>query len=330
MRQKRFAEADKLWQQALETFEALGDRRGQATCLGNLAASASTQGQRERSVELNTRALGLFRELQLSGPQARTAYNLALAASRDGKLDQAREYYKEAGDAWQTDGQSDLALRATVGQADIALTAGNADEASLIIDNKSQVESASVLSRSHALAMKAQVALVLGDLAESRQLHEQSLGLRIEDGSEGWIALSELELLRNDLLSGSDPASVQVASESLAKRFAALGEIRDEARAWLLVADAQLVRKKLGDARRTLDRARLLSQSFSDRMLSFDLEWAEIWLGDNAERSLRLRSLQARATEEGYLLQARRAERALAISSSSSVNEPRVDEAPVF
>ena len=312
MRQKRFAEADQLWQQALEVFEALGDRRGQATCLGNLAASASTQGNLERGVELNSRALALFRELKLTGPQARTAYNLALAASRDGKLDQAMEYFKEAGDAWQTHGQNDLALRAAVGQADIALVSGDAAAAKRIVDAVAQIEAASPLVQSHLLATQAQIALTQGNLAESRQLHEQTLILRKQDGNEGWIALSELELQRNDLLSDRDPVRVQIASESLARHFAELGEVRDEARAWLLAADAQLCRKKVQEARLSLDKVKVASQSFSDRTLAFDLEWAEAWASDREERTLRLRALQQRASKEGYLAQAMRAGQALA------------------
>ncbi len=312
MRQKRVQEADQLWHQALEVFEALGDRRGQATCLGNLAASASTQGKLDRSVELNTRALNLFRELKLTGPQARTAYNLALAASRDGRLDQAMEYFKEAGDAWRTDGQNDLALRAAVGQADIALISGDVSAAKKAVDSVAQIEAASPLIQSHLLASQAQIALAQGNLVESRARHEQALLLRKQDGNEGWIALSELQLQRNDLLSDRDPVRVQVASESLARHFAALGEVRDEARAWLLVADAQLSRKKPEDARRSLDKVKAASQSFSDRTVAFDLEWAEAWLGDRDERILRLRALQQRAQKEGYLIQSMRAGQALA------------------
>ena len=311
MRQKRVQEADQLWQQALEVFEALGDRRGQATCLGNLAASASTQGKLERSVELNVRALALFRELKLTGPQARTAYNLALAASRDGKLDQATEYFKEAGDVWQADGQNDLALRAAVGQADISLISGDAPAAKRIVDSVSQIEAASPLIQSHLFAVQAQIALAQGFLSESRGLLEQVLNLRKQDGNEGWIALSELELQRNDLLSDHDPVRVQVAAETLARKFAALGELRDEARAWLLVADAQLSRNKVQEARRSLDRVKVASQSFSDRSLAFDLEWAEAWVGDRDERILRLRALQQSALKEGYLAQAMRAGQAL-------------------
>lgn len=318
MRQKRHVEADQQWQQALEIFEALGDRRGQATCLGNLAASASSQGQLERSVELNSRALALFRELHLSGPQARTAYNLALAATRDGKLDQAKGYYKEAGDAWGADGQDDLALRAVVGQADISLISGDVGAANRIMGEAGHVEAASPLSGSHALAMRAQIALAQGNLVESRHLHEQALALRKQDGNKAWIALSELELLRNDLLSDADPVRVQVASELLARRFSDLGEVRDEARAWLLVADAQMSRKKFDDARRSLDKVKVAIRSFSDRSVALDLEWAEAWLGDSVERPLRLRSLQAHALEQGYLLQARRVEQALTAASSSN------------
>lgn len=317
MRQRRFAEADALWQQALEIFESLGDRRGQATCLGNLAASASTQGQLKRSIELNVRALKLFRDLRLSGPQARTAYNLALGAERDGKLKQARDYFKEAGDAWTADGQKDFALRAAIGQSNIALLSGNLEAAKRIIETVAQIEGASALNRSHLLAMQSRIAFNQGSLAESRHLQERALLLRKQDGNEGWIALSELELLRNDLLTDQDATRVQIAAENLVKRFSTLRETRDEARAWLLVADAQLTRAKIEDARRSLDKVKAASESFSDRTVAFDLEWSEAWASDADERGLRLRALKSRASEQGYLLQALRVDRALAFLSST-------------
>lgn len=320
MRQKRYVEADQQWQQALATFEALGDRRGQATCLGNLAASASTQGQLERSVELNIRALELFRALHLAGPQARTAYNLALAATRDGNLESAVNYYKEAGTVWQSAGQHDLALRATVGQAEIALTSGDQDAAQRLLDLATPIEQASPLSRSHALATAAQIALAKGDLQASRSLQQQALDLRTQDGNAAWIALSELELLRDDLLSNGDLVRVQIGAEELAKRFAQLGERRDEARAWLLVADAQLSRNKSKQAQQSIDRARRASESFSDRSLGFDLEWANAWVGDRDERILRLQMLQQKARDAGYLAQAARATQALAARSSDASN----------
>ncbi len=328
MRQKRYVEADQQWQQALDTFEALGDRRGQATCLGNLAASASTQGQLERSVELNVRALDLFRELHLSGPQGRTAYNLALAATRDGKLEHAATYYKEASDVWLSAGQHDLALRATVGQAEIALTTGNNDAAQRLLDLATHAEEASPLSRSHALATAAHIALAKGDLKASQYLHQRALDLRTQDGNAAWIALSELELLRNTLLSNGDAARVQISSEALARRFAELGERRDEARAWLLVADAQLSRNKIGDARQSIDKAKRVSETFADRTLGFDLEWAEAWTGDRDERILRLQMLRQKARDQGYLAQAIRAEQALAVESLGDSSLP-VNRVPV-
>jgi tetratricopeptide (TPR) repeat protein len=307
MRQKRSVEADEQWQQALETFEALGDRRGQAICLGNLAASASIQGKLERSVELNTRALALFRELHLSGSQARTAYNLALAATRDGSLDQARSYFREAGEVWQANGSADLAMRAAIGQAEIELIRGEFDAAERVMAALGHTAPASPLTASHALAMKARISLAQGKLVESRQLHEQALALRKQDGNEGWITLSELELLRNDLLAGRDPVAIQIAAESLARRFAGLGEVRDEARAWLLVVDAQLSLHRRDDARRSLERVKMANRIFGDRMVAFDLEWAVAWASDREERTLRLRALRQRASDEGYLAQSARA-----------------------
>lgn len=311
-RQRRFVEADDLWQQALAVFEKLGDRRGQATALGNLAASASSQGQSERATELNQRALQLFRQLNLLGPRARIAYNLALNAARNGQLIAAGEGFEEAAEAWSAEGQTDALMRARVGRAQIALHQADwtRAEALLQVDDPQQT---SVLIQAQVLTTLADLTRSRDDLQSARRLQTQALVLQQNAGSRPWVALSELALLRLDMLNGADPARVQVQAEALASEFQALRETRDSARAWLLVAEAQLLRGQAADANRSLQKVRNALDSFADAGVELDWDWVRAWSSEKAERRIRLDALQTSARSLGYVAMADRAAMAVAI-----------------
>jgi len=328
-RQRRFVEADALWQQALAVFEQLGDRRGQATALGNLAASASSQGQAELATELNQRALHLFRKLNLPGPRARIAYNLALNAARKGQLSAARDGFEEAVEAWGAEGQIDAVLRARVGQAQIALHQGDWQRAEQLL----QVDDApqgSVLVQAQVLATRADLLRSRADLQASRVLQTEALTLQQNASSRPWAALSELALLRLDLLEGADAAQVQVKAEALATEFQALREIRDVARAWLLVAEAQLVRGQVTDANRSLVNVRDALDLFADASVELDLDWVRAWATAAPERRIRLDALQSAAQRSGYLAMGNRAEMALSVVDGTAPGQPLPADWPAY
>ncbi len=301
-RERRFAEADTLWTNAMEVFAKLGDRRGQATCLGNLAASASAQNRPEQSRELNTKALALFREMGVTDAQARTAYNLALDAARFGGLAQAMQLFTEARSAWLAGAQLDLAIRAAVGEAEIHLLLAQPAAALAGLDTLPVDPSISALSRAAVRAARAKAVLAQGDLAQAKLLQEQALALRKEAGNDAWTRLSELELLRLDWLQGAESTRVQITAEALAQRFAALKEVRDTARAWLLVAEARLSLGQRTQALSALEQVQLGLRDFADRPLELDLAWVSAWAAPATERKIRLEALRKRAYDEDYLL----------------------------
>lgn len=311
-RQRRFAEAETLWSEALDVFARLGDRRGQATCLGNLAAAASSQGQTERAEELNTRALTLFRELKLSGPQARTAYNLGLSALRAGQLGDADALLDEAARAWHADGQTDLRLQAVTMQAEARLQAGQPAEAATLLDPLDDTLAAvSPLRRSHVLSARARLHEARGERESVRDLHREALVLRNEANAPAWAALSELALLRLDLFDGAEAGAVAARADALAVRLADLREPRDEARAHLLVAEARLSRNDEARAAQALMQARAALKGFRDEDLRLDFDWIQVWLADPGERGERLQLLLEKAQALGYGRHAARAAAAL-------------------
>ena len=320
-RQRRFVEADAMWNSALEVFAKLGDRRGQATCLGNLAASASIQGRPEQSRELSTKALVLFRELGVKDAQARTAYNLALDAARFGQLNEAVALFAEARIAWLAGAQLDMAIRAAVGEAEVNLFAARPAAALAGLDALPPDESSSPLSRAALRAMRGKVVLVQGDVQQAQELHAQALTLRQEAGDEAWTALSELELLRLEWLQGADSTHVQVGAEALAAQFANLKESRDAARAWLLVAEARLNMGQKAPAQLAIEKVRQGINDFADRPLELDLAWVTAWATPPAERAIRLKALRKSALDDGFLLTVATVDAATSQPVASTAND---------
>ena len=333
-RQRRFEEAEAQWMQALTVFEQLGDRRGQATCLGNLAAAASASGRGERAEELNRQALELFRELSLAGPLARTAYNLGLGARRRGDLSAAAALFAESLEGWLREGQADAAVQAAVQRAELFLIAGDSAAAERQLQAvQAQRASAGPLSRSHWLAASAQRALATGRLESARQLEAEALALRAEAGHAGWVALGELNLLRIDLLQGADPLTLQIDIEALIGRFERLGDGRDLARARLLQAEAMLVRGSLDEASRVLEGARAAARDFADLELAMQIDWVNAWVVTGEARQLRLQALQQRAESGGFAMLAGQAARSLALAEADgdrpTGGEDRPDRPPL-
>lgn len=298
-RQRRMEEAEALWNNALQTFEALGDRRGQGVVLGNLAAAASARGQQQRSEELNRRALAIFRELALDGPRARTAYNLGLALARNGALSEADALMIEAAEAYTRLGQADPWLHISAIRAELLLQAGELVAAEALLDAAGDGDGAGAESRAHLLAASARLAQWRGDIDMAREKHGQALALRAASGQPRWAAQSELDLLRLDFLDNADPVETRVAAEELAERFARWNEARPEARAHALAAEALIVQGRLPEARESLTRARDAAARFADVALDLELAWVEAWAGHPAEFEPRLRALAGRAERHG-------------------------------
>ena len=297
----RFEEADRLWSDALGVFEEIGDRRGMAICLGNLAAAASARGHNERSRLLNQRALELFRELDLPSDRARTAFNLALLASREGELAETEELLAEAQGVYLELGQHELLLHVGAFRGEHLIMAGDLAAASALLDELDAFKShGSPLRRSALYAARGRLALWQGDLEQARSWFLNALALRRQGGHDVWIAISELELLRLDLLAGADPWRIRVRAEELAGLFANRNQTRASARARLLAAEALLSQGAGDDARILLARVKSDHEQFPDHALALELAWVETWAAREEERLPRLEALARRAMEKGY------------------------------
>jgi tetratricopeptide (TPR) repeat protein len=94
--QGQYEEARRLYQQALTSFERLGDQAGQARALGQLGMIAQSQGQYEEARRLYQQALTSFERLGDQAGQARTLHGLGMIAQSQGQYEEARRLYQEA------------------------------------------------------------------------------------------------------------------------------------------------------------------------------------------------------------------------------------------
>lgn len=298
-RQRRMEEAEALWLEALQVFEAVGDYRGQGVVLGNLAAAASARGQQARSEELNLRALELFRQLDLQGPRARTAYNLGLARTRAGAFDQAEALFAEAAEAFLRGGQFDAWLQVQASRVELLLELGEHERMAELISLAGGTAAVSDEARARFAAAQARVARSQGELMRARALQEEARGLRQQAGLERWVAHSELELLQLDFLAGGNPVEVALAAENLAARFQRWNEARAEALSHKLVAEALLAQGRKDEARSVMQLARAAAERFPDVLLEFDLAWVDAWAAHPDEFQPRIRALVERAADLG-------------------------------
>ncbi len=308
-RRNRMEEADALWLRALEIFQAVGDRRGEATCLGNLAASASSRGLNERSREFNEQALALFRSLNLGADRARTAFNLALLASRAGRLDDAERLLSEAETVYRSKQDHELTLHVGTFRAELRTLAGDLIQAGqLLADLEAGLERGSFTRRAALHRAAGHLALAGGDLDAARERFDQALELHRRGASEDWIRASETARLKIDFLAGEDPWPIHVQAAERAADAERAGQARDAARAWLLAAEAQLGSADASRANRLIERAAAQLELFEDAAVSFELDWVRAWAAEEAERSARLDALAERAARMGYGLFQKRVE----------------------
>lgn len=298
-RQRRMEEAESLWLEALHTFEALGDERGQGVVLGNLAAAASARGQQARSEELNLRALTLFRRLELDGPRARTAFNLGLTRARAGAFEQADQLFAEAAAAYLAAGHQDAWLQVLAGRIELLLELGEFPLLKDLQQTANGVDSVSDEALARFKAAAGRVSQRQGDLPRARALQLQARELREQAALERWAAQSSLDLLRLDFMTGRDPVEIALAAQQLAGRFLRWDEARPEAQAAILLAEALLTQGRREEAGVALAQARKAVDRFPERLVELELSWVEAWAAHPHEFQPRIKSLLDQVRELG-------------------------------
>jgi DNA-binding winged helix-turn-helix (wHTH) protein/tetratricopeptide (TPR) repeat protein len=294
-RQRRFEEADKLWEEALEVFEQIGDKRGEALALSNLAASAGARGLEQRGTELNYRALELFRELDMNSHIARTSFNLGLLAGRQGRFSDADRLFKEAMSHYQDAGSITLAVAAGTRRADTLVALGHFDEAHQQLDQLADyLPQATPLHQADWHASRVRLNKWTGNAEAAAQALRAASELRLASGSPEWIAAGELQRLELDLLTGSSPDEILHQAERQLREISAMNQPRLRAQALALVAESLLMQQRKHEARIQLREARAALSGMPDVLVDIRLDWLEAWTAEGPDRRQRLEQLAAR------------------------------------
>jgi DNA-binding winged helix-turn-helix (wHTH) protein len=298
--QRRLDEADRLWERARDIFEDIGDRRGLALCLSNLAATSAIRGLEQRSLELNDQALVLFREMDMSSQIARTSYNLALLASRYGRLDEAEQLFLEAYSNYQVGGNHSIALAAGSRQADTLVALGRLDDSfQLLLELEPLLELSSPLHQADWYSSMARTHKWAGNGDQAREALRRAHELQTAANARGWQFSSEIQLEHLELLTGADPVVTQLNAERLVRNAKELNEPRLQAWALALVAESLLMQSRAEEARIILRDAYVALDEKPDVLIEMHLDWLNAWTFDLDGRRPRLEVLAERMAGYG-------------------------------
>lgn len=187
-----YPEARSFFQQTLEIFQALNDKRGIASSWVNLGLVASMQGNHSEARAFYEKALALHREIGNLVGVATALGNLGGAAWEQGDYATARSYYEE-----------ELAIRRQLKEPEgiasslgvlgsLAQLEGDYDRAVVLFEEglALQRELGNKDGIAYALSSLGSAAYDRGDYALARSRYEESLQIRRELGDKQGIAYS--------------------------------------------------------------------------------------------------------------------------------------------
>ena len=91
----QFRQALQSWQQCLDLYREIGDRRGEGRALGNLGVAYSDLGQVQRAIDYNQQHLAIAREIGDRPGEGRALGNLGVAYSDLGQVQRAIDYHQQ-------------------------------------------------------------------------------------------------------------------------------------------------------------------------------------------------------------------------------------------
>jgi tetratricopeptide (TPR) repeat protein len=248
-RLERHAEAGEASERALALFRQLADKRGQAIALSNLAVVAAVDGKEERQRELNEEALVLLREIGARLEVGRIQFNLGVQDRQSGRIADAEKRFREALDAFVAGNALAYRQRAAASLANLELERGDLAAAEHVLAEAPLGASGGDPLNAAALQSAAgRLAELRGTFDAARAAYRKAHELREQAAVDAWIAMSDLDFARLDLLEG-ELARAEIAARRLTERIT---DPRDAAAAEILLAETLLARSRNGDAAKLL------------------------------------------------------------------------------
>jgi predicted ATPase len=189
-----YEEAHQHFQRALQQWEDLGDKRGKARTLGNLANLVTEEGNYEIAELYYTQNLRLFRELDDSLGIANALNNSGILQAQQGYFDEAISRYREALERFRHLGDRHGIAAVLNSLGTIARDREEYDLARLYAQESLELQRASgyKVGESIALNTLGVAALGQGDLAKARECFRESVELQLDSASKPGV-ISSLE-----------------------------------------------------------------------------------------------------------------------------------------
>jgi Flp pilus assembly protein TadD len=220
--------AEESYRRAKKHFELAGNVGNTATALGNLADIAYLRGDLARAEKLYQQALQIQMRLDPSRP-GYMLYRLADLELNEGKVREAELHAQQATAALQKEQGSYQYLTTAM------------DELGEVVEAR-------------------------GDLAQARDLFEQSLALRLKTAEQGMVAESHVELAEINLEQGK-PDGAEPLLRSATAEFDREHSDPDSSAAYTLLSRALLAQGRFDDARAAARRGSALSLTSQDPVL---------------------------------------------------------------
>jgi eukaryotic-like serine/threonine-protein kinase len=268
-------EAIDICRNALEGSIAAKDPNGEAMMRTDLAALYYLRGDLTQSAQMFQQAVKKFRQVGNRDGVATALSNFADARISQGNLMEAKKLLEESIPEYQAvDDKEGVALNFD-SLGDILRQSGELDKADRayrqaeVIARKIEDKDATA----YVLSGMGDVALDRGDLAVARKRYEEALALRNQAGEKQNAAESRVSLARLAIEEGhaSDAeALVRECKEQFHK-----GQQRDdELTASLVIVDALLAQRKVGEAQKEMEAAQRLRKDTQNHLLSLQFELA--------------------------------------------------------
>ena len=261
-----FYEAIKRLENVLELTKKVEDKKNKGIVLSKIANLQLIVGEYDDAEISILKAI----EVQLS---IEDTPNLAVSRFTYGKIDLAQkeyskalDYFKSSKAIFEEEGLNELALQATLSQAEANIKLNNFDEANILLDKVIILSKKDKLDQIHASALNKSGYIALQENKLDKALSQTTKGLEIAE------SLKNLELLResNDILSkvyeatGNNGLAVKSLKDYIKLNDSILKIQREnlspEKRAQLIIADKDALIKNQADEIQEKDEASSLTR----------------------------------------------------------------------
>ena len=304
--QGNFTEAANAYNRALAMQREIGDMRGSATTLNNLANALGEQGDLSGSIKMLNEALVTFRGVGDKHSAAAVLGSIAARTLQQGDLKQGKKMLEEGLAASREIGDQERTSTALYNLGEVLRWQGDLKGA------RKMYEQAEALSKqigdqsgvAYALYSLGDVSMAEGSFVAALDDYNQSITLRTQMGEKGNVAESQMALALL-LFEEGDAIGAEAPLREAREEFRKEGLGDDEILAISLLARILLAQGKLADGQKEISGVhdRLAkSQDFSVRLRASIAEAELAGAAGRREEAVRiLQTTIASARKSGYL-----------------------------